>query len=267
MNSIRRLFGVGGGNQSEASAPEAFTISFASGQTRPAVRANRTANPRTVIAELGLSQPAPTILISGGASRMETEIINLLRSSIDDGLVRFLGSRSISLIDGGSTSGIMPLLGAARARRNYSFPLIGIAPESLVGYPGHELPNSPVKLDAAHSHFILTDGDQFGAESELMIQLAYTLSGKGAKKRLVMVVNGGEIVRKEAHLCSTRKPRFPLLVLEGSGRFADELASARQNGSSDPLIREILDQGIVHFLPVKAGADNLYRWLENFFDG
>lgn len=267
MKSIRRLFGAGS-DQNGESAPEIFTIPFAGGQRpRPAVRVSRSAAPRHVITALDLPHPTHTILISGGASRMEAQTVSILRAPIEDGLVRFLGSRSISLIDGGSTSGIMPLLGAARARRNYSFPLIGVAPEALVGYPGHALPDSPVELDAAHSHFVLTDGDGFGAESELMIRLAYTLSGRGTQKRLLIVVNGGDIVRKEAHLCSTREPRFPLLVLEGSGRFADALSAARQTGSSDPLIREILDQGIVHFLPVKAGADNLYRWLENFFDG
>ena len=81
----------------------------------------------------------------------------------------------------------------------------------------------------------------------------------------MIILNGGKIVKQEAYRCATQEPRFPLLVLEGSGRFADELAASRNTGSDDPQIRAILDQGIVHFLPVRAGADNLYRWLENFF--
>ncbi len=80
-----------------------------------------------------------------------------------------------------------------------------------------------------------------------------------------MVVNGGEIVKYEAFLCATREPHFPLLVLEGSGRFADELSASRQTGSTDPQIQAILEQGRVHFVSINVGADNLYNWLRNFF--
>ncbi len=250
----------------EGDAPEGFTIRFPNVQFRPAVRAPQHADPHAVIDALGIPYPLPAIYLSSGADKMDSALVSRLRSPLEDGMIRFLGSRAIALIDGGTTSGVMPLLGAARARRGYYFPLIGVAPERKVSYPTHDAGSGAAELDAGHSHFVLTGGDLFGAESELILRLAYALSGAGAKKRLVIVVNGGEIVRKEAHLCSTREPRFPLLVLEGSGRFADALAGAREGGSSDPLIREILEQGIVHFLPLKAGADNLYRWLENFFE-
>jgi hypothetical protein len=181
-------------------------------------------------------------------------------------LAKFLHERGVSLIDGGTSSGVMALIGLARERRSYTFPLIGVTPERMIGYPGYDNPNKQGDLDAFHSHFVLVDGDAFGAESEMILSLADALSGHGQRKALGLIVNGGEIVRSEAHLASVGDPRFPLLILEGSGRFADELAAAHQAGSSDhPKVRDILDKGKLNFIPVKAGAENLRAWLDNFF--
>lgn len=269
MDFFRRIF-TNKQASGDANALDTFPIHFPNGNTPRAVRVPAEFAPAggdydRVIHALQLTSPAPTIFISGGAGMMDTGSLTNTRSTIEDGLVRFLEERRINLIDGGTASGVMGLIGNARQRRGYSFPLIGVAPERMIGYPGYDNPNKTADLDAYHSHFLLTSGDRFGSESEQIIAFAYALSGYGDRKRLVIVLNGGEIVKQEAHRCSTREPRFPLLVLEGSGRFADELSASRRTGSSDPLIKAILDQGIVHFIPIKAGADNLRRWLENFF--
>ncbi len=260
-NLLKRLLG----NRAESTPLASFSIQFAQDQTRLAVRVPLHADANAIIQALELPHPTPTIVISGGAGLMDTGLLNLNRTVIDDGLARFLDKRSVSLLDGGTSVGAMLLIGVARHRRGYTFPLVGIAPEQLVAYPGSAHPAAQAALDANHTHFVLTNGEHFGAESETIIHLAYALSGSGAKKRLVMIVNGGEVVKHEAHRVSTQNPRFPLLVLEGSGRFADELAASRKTGSSDPLIQDILKHGDVYFISTKAGADNLYHWLENFF--
>ncbi|MEO8394878.1 MAG: hypothetical protein ABI700_17920, partial [Chloroflexota bacterium] len=110
-----------------------------------------------------------------------------------------------------------------------------------------------------------TNSDQIGADTEAVLQFAYQLSGSGAEKRLIIVISGGDTTRQAVIRCATQEPRFPLLVFEGSGRFADELANARKNGSDDPQIQAVLDKGVVHFIPARARPDQLYRWLENFF--
>jgi SLOG in TRPM, prokaryote len=246
-------------------ALETFRIPFHNGKTPLAVRVTEQHSLQTIIQALQLPSPRPTIFISSGAAFMDGDSMTATRSTIEDGLTRFVNDRQITVIDGGTTSGVMLLIGVARGRRNYTFPLIGVAPEKMVSYPSHEDPRKKADLDAYHSHFVLMDGEQFGAESDLILKLAYDLSGQGAKKRLCVVVNGGEIVKKEAFLCSTREPRFPLLVLEGSGRFADELSASREAGSADPQIQAILEQGRLHFISIKVGAENLYAWLGNFF--
>jgi hypothetical protein len=259
MDFFKRILNSDKGTATLAS----FPIHFSNGKTALAVRVPQNADPQAVIAALSLDRPVPTIFVSGGARQMDTDSMSGTRSSIEDGLARFLNERHVTMIDGGTSSGVMLLVGLARARRNYTFPLVGITPDKWVTYPGSPNNDEFADLDAFHSHFVLTDGDHFGSESELILNLVTTLSG--AKKCLVMIVNGGDIVKNEAHLCATRNPRLPMLVLEGSGRFADELAEARKSGSSDPLIRDILKLGMVHFIPVKAGPDTLYRWLQNFF--
>ncbi len=261
MDWIKRLLG----SSAKPTPLAGFSITFANDQTRLAVRVPPHADADSILQALQLPYPTPTIVISGGAGFMDTGLLNLNRTVIEDGLARFLDKRSISLIDGGTSVGAMLLIGVARHRRGYTFPLVGVAPEKLVAYPGGAQPEAQAALDANHSHFVLTSGDQFGAESATIINLAYALSGSGAHKRLMLVINGGEIVKREAHRVSTQNPRFPLLVLEGSGRFADELAASNKTGSSDPLIQDILKHGDVYFVSIKAGADNLYHWLENFF--
>jgi len=259
MAFFRRLFG-GAADSKDDSALEPFQINFADGAYRPAVRATLSTAPQAIIDALRLPAPFPAILI--GASKSSNFA---MRSVIEDGLVRFLSERQINLIDGGTSSSIMQLIGGARERRSANFPLIRVVPEKLVAYPGWNNPHKLIDLESYYSHFVLTSADEIGAETELILQFAYRLSGSGAEKRLIVVIGGGDTTRQAVIRCATQEPRFPLLVFEGSGRLADELAAARKNGSPDPQIQAVLDHGIVHFIPANARADQLYRWLENFF--
>ena len=74
-----------------------------------------------------------------------------MRSIIEDGLVRFLSERQINLIDGGTSSSIIRLIGSARERRNCTFPFIRVVPEKLVSYPGWNNPNKMLDLDSYYS--------------------------------------------------------------------------------------------------------------------
>ncbi|MBI1258253.1 MAG: hypothetical protein GC204_12340 [Chloroflexi bacterium] len=259
MDFLRRFFG-GAAEPKDNSPLEAFQINFDDGAYRPAVRVTHTTAPQAIIDALRLPAPFPAILIGASA---KTDIS--MRSVIEDGLVRFLSERQINLLDGGTSSNIMHLIGGARGRRGSTFPLIRVVPEKLIAYPGWNNPHKLLDLASYYSHIVLTSGDEIGAETELVLQFAYKLSGSGTEKRLIMVINGGDTTRQAVIRCATQEPRFPLLVFEGSGRLADELALARRQGSDDPQIQAVLNHGIVHFISARASADQLYRWLENFF--
>jgi hypothetical protein len=245
---------------------ERMIITFPNGQTPIAVKAYDPVNPQSVIETLDLTSPVPVFLVSGGAGAMNTESMAVSRSTLEDGLARFLHEHQVTLLDGGTAAGVMQLIGLARQRRSYTFPLIGVAPDHVVWMPGRERTEAHMAdLDAFHTHFVLTSGHEFGAESEMLIQLAYALCGGGVRPRLCIVINGGQIVRREVHRMATQEPRFPILVLDGTGRFADELAAAyRAKQTDDPIMYEILSKGRVHVMHIKAGAEAIRNWLENY---
>jgi hypothetical protein len=279
---LKRLFGKDPEPEPEprhdpAQTVHGFAITYPSGRTLRAVRVSPAARPETVIDALGLSVPRPVIFLMSGAGNMSSDAVRMTRSVLEDGLGRFAESRLVNVLDGGTTSGGMAIIGLARFRRGYRFPLIGVAPEALVSYPGFDNPARQAEIDAFHSHIVLTPGGHFGDESSMMIALAQIISG-GAQPLLGMIVNGGEIVKREAYHCATAqtyngKP-IPLLVLEGSGRFADDLAAGRRArlagrvhtaALQDPSIRAILDFPDLHFLPISSGGEGLRTWLERFY--
>ena len=242
-----------------------FTIPFTAQGTAPrAVRVAADADPAQVARALVLKTGGWSIAVMGGAALMEGDSTRTIRSGLEDGLARFAEDFAVTVVDGGTAAGVMELLGVARARRSYSFPLVGVTVAGRVAFPGHPVEGEHALLDAWHSQFALVDGDEFGDESNLLAGLALAVASGGGKA-LGMIINGGAIVKREAHARATGPLRLPLLVLEDSGRFADELADAHQNGSSDPVLNEILAQGEVYFLSAHAGAKGLRGWLENFF--
>jgi hypothetical protein len=282
---LKRLFNKPNGDANPDSPPalvvqpaRGFTITYPSGRTLRAARVVADAPPEPVIDALGLSVPRPVMFLMSGAGKMDGDSSKATRASIEDGLARVAESRLINVIDGGTTSGGMALIGLARFRHGYRFPLIGVAPESVVAYPGYDNPARQADIDAFHTHIALTAGDQFGDETDLMLGLARALSGYGTQPILGVIVNGGAIVKREVYRCATGIPpdgaRIPLLVLEGSGRYADELAAAskaRDVGRmgtallQDPVNRAILEQGDIHFLPVSGGGEAVRAWLEHFY--
>lgn len=266
IDFLKRIFGMGSDGLPPVAPLEAFSIDFPNGHSPTAVKTPRIVNPASIIEALQLAQPTPTIFVSGGAGAMDTDSMNSSRATIEDGLTRFLQDHQVTLLDGGTSAGVMALIGVARQRRHYTFPLIGVAPDKVVWYPGRERDEQYIAdLDAFHSHFVLTEGDDFGAESDTIINLAYTISGRGVRPRLCIVVNGGQIVKQEVHRMATREPRFPILVMEGTGRFADDLAQAyRKKETDDPILHDIVSKGNLSFLSIKAGAETLRNWLENF---
>ncbi|MBW4437489.1 MAG: hypothetical protein KME04_10165 [Pleurocapsa minor GSE-CHR-MK-17-07R] len=257
MDGIRRFFG--------GSAPaEAFTISFPMGRKAKAVAVDRAADPTQTARTLGLDLRRPAMAVMGGAGLMTPEAAVLLRSIIEDGLTHFAQANNVTLVDGGTTTGVMGLIGTARARRGYTFPLVGVAPMRKIAFPGYDNPDKIADLDPNHTHFALTSGDDFGAESDMLAGLALAVADHD-RPMLGVVINGGEIVKQEAHARATGALRAPLLVLEGSGRLADVLAQARTQPTEDVQVRETLEQGSVHFVDISGGPERLIAWLESFY--
>jgi hypothetical protein len=246
-----------------------FVIAFDDGRAAFAVQVPRQFDPVVVAKALGFTEPRPTIYVSGGAGLMSPEDLETTRIMVEKGLVRFAEEQGAIVIDGGTHAGIPVLLGDARRKYHARFPLVGVAPLELVRYPGYENDNDQAgPLNTSHSHFVLTAGDEFGDESEIITQLTYALSGSGEKPALGILINGGKVSREEVYERTTSETlSFPLIVLEGTGRFADILARAFYAGyTEDEEIQTIINKGRLQLVKVDDGPEALRMRLAAHFD-
>lgn len=134
-----------------------------------------------------------------------------------------------ALISGGTDVGVMAAIGKARARGGYQFPLIGISPEGTVTWPEGPRTAAPLlpnhereQLESHYSHFILVPGNQFGDESKWIVRAASMIT-KERNKSVTVLVNGGKVSQQDVE--ESLSAGRPIIVLEGTGRLADEIAS------------------------------------------
>lgn len=242
-----------------------FVIAFEGGRAAFAVHVPRRFDPAAVGRTLGFLEPRPTIYVTGGAGAMSPEDMLATRNIVEKGLAKFAEDHNAIVIDGGTHAGIPVLLGDARLKHRYRFPLVGIAPLELIQYPGYgEGGDAP--LNTAHSHFVLTAGDEFGDESAMITQLTYSLSGSGQQPAMGVLINGGKIAREEVYARTTAENSLPLVVIEGTGRFADLLARAFYEGETDDdKVRAIIEKGRLSMVSINDGPDELYAKLNVLF--
>jgi hypothetical protein len=181
---------------------------------------------------LDLITPTPVVVLVGGAAGVNDQHAALIQD-VSNIIAQVVEETNAAIIDGGTQSGVMASIGRVRNHLGYQFPLIGVAVEQLVNYPGlHDDSEHSGKkgerypLDLNHTHFILVPGTKWGDESSWISQAAKVLSGEYPS--VTILINGGEISREDVK--NSLKAERPVLVLQGTGRLADELAEAE--GSS-----------------------------------
>ncbi len=246
-----------------------FVIAFDDGHAAFAVHVSRRFDPSAVARTLGFTTPRPTIYVTGGAGAMSAEDMQATRVIVERGLARFAEERGAVVIDGATQAGIQVLIGDARQKNRYHFPLVGITPLELVHYPGYDNDvENTAPLNTAHSHFVLTAGDEYGDESDMITLLTDTLSGSGEQPAIGILINGGKIAREEVYDRTTSdKLSFPLIVIEGTGRFADILAQAFYAGhTDDEELQAIINKGKLQLVSVDDGPDALHTRLTAYFD-
>lgn len=243
-----------------------YEIVFHDGRSARAVRIDPTLEPARILRLLDASPPRPVLFVSGGATDMSSQDISDTRALVESAVAGFAQKHQLGVIDGGTSSGVMAMIGAVRRARRYTFPLIGVAPVGLIDYPGYANPKREGSLDSGHSHFALVNAAEWGSESQAYMGLCRALSGEGAQAAMGIIVNGGKITQKEAYL-ATCVYQMPILVMAGSGRFADDLAGAFERGSSDdPVIQQILASGRVEITSIHDSADAVQKRLAAYFE-
>lgn len=248
-----------------------FTIQFPNGNTAKAIRAKPNEHPAFLLRTLGFTPPQPILFISGGASGM-SEQDKQRTEHMMEAVALFAEQNRIVVVDGGTESGIMKMCGDIRVRNRYQFPLLGVSPLGLVSFPNYSNPNAQAELEDGHTHFVLVEGDEWGAESEMIINLTMTMCGAGTVNRKPaagILINGGKIAMQEIYLATTRdKYKLPIIVLDGSGRAADEISTAFRTGRvTQTILKAILKGGDIQLVGTREGPDALREKLKLKFLG
>jgi hypothetical protein len=199
----------------------------------------------------GLPSPCPVLVVIGGAGRLDAAELRRLTPLFTDGLAPAIERVGAVAVDGGTDAGVMRLLGDAREASSATFPLLGVAAEGTVHLPGTASPRTDAaNLEPHHTHFVLVPGDQWGDESSWITATASHLAGVAPS--LTVLVNGGDIAYRDATF-SLAVGR-PLLVIRGSGRTADEIATAIRGEPSDPRAHQIVTSGLVTYVDIDDPA-------------
>src|SRR5437763_4841565 len=172
------------------------TITFDNGNHAVVVTAGRDADAQSILKTLGIAQPQALIMVFGGAKGLDdlrkARLAELFRSAIAPAVA----DAGALVIDGGTESGVMAMMGEALARNGRESQLLGIAPAGKVTYPGG--PNDAnigdgAPLEPNHSHFVLVEGNEWGSETEMMFKLVGALNVPVA----TTLINGGSIEGSE----------------------------------------------------------------------
>lgn len=229
-------------------------LSFPNGRNARAVHVSDDADAAAILSALALGSPRALVVITGGAGGMSEEEINSVRPLFVDGLARLAAQQHITILDGGTNAGVMALTGEGAARHGLIAPLIGVCPAAKVSWPGNPNPAAEAELEPNHSHFVLTEGKEFGTESETIYAMAEALSKQMPSAALV--VNGGPITYDEA-LKNVEQGR-ELIVFKGSGRAADVIAVALEKSQTDdPRVAEIVRRGKIVLFDIAEGPEKL----------
>src|SRR5437773_3813591 len=232
------------------------TIRFANGNRAVAVTASRDASAKAILDALEIKSPRAVILLFGGAAGLEDSRKTRLATLFAEGVAPVAAELGALIIDGGTQSGVMAIMGEAVAQSHTTVQLLGIAPEGKITNPeiagASKIPEG-ASLEPNHSYFVLVKSNDWGGETRTMLELARAFKAQ----TVAILVNGGAIAGDEA--LQTARNGWPLLVIEGSGRFADDVCAAVRDrqAAKSVEVREIACSGRVALFHIDDAAEKL----------
>jgi TRPM family ion channel len=183
----------------------------------------------------GLRRNRSVIVLVGGAGGMDATNLETVAEVLHNAVVPIVEQRDAAVVDGGTDSGVMRLIGRARSAAGGRFPLVGVAAEGTVGDPGAEGTSDAVELEPNHSLFLLVPGTRWGDETRWITEVAAVVAG--SQPSVTLLINGGQIAYED--VAESLGSRRPVVVLAGSGRAADAIADARAGSGGDDRAVEI----------------------------
>jgi TRPM family ion channel/conflict system pore-forming effector with SLATT domain/uncharacterized protein DUF4231 len=228
-----------------------------------------------IINTLELSiKPESAILLFGGASRsldISSTSVSILYQILDN-ILQYAFDNNAIIIDGGTKSGIMEIVGqrASELEQSKKPVLLGVAPADLVSLSkstrqvddddDDEDEKYKVSLDPNHSHFVLVDGKRWGDETAKLFEIAMAFANYDIPV-VAFLAGGGEISKKEMLFCV--KQSWPIIVIKKTGYLADEIAYYKSQ-SQTPQDRS--NSRIQKFIRVKLLQKAYTKAYQNISD-
>ncbi len=202
----------------------------AGGAAVPAfARAGEPADLPAVLRTLDIGVRRPVLVLVGGAGGMTPEHMAAM-AQVMDRMIPALDGWGAAIVDGGTDSGVMKVVGRAHAAARARFPLVGVAAEGTVILPGTPAAPDAAALEPHHTHVILVPGNAWGDESPWLCRVATAIAD--GQPSLTLVVNGGEITYDD--IDRSLQADRPVIILAGTGRTADTIAGAARGPATDP---------------------------------
>jgi hypothetical protein len=168
--------------------------------------------------QLGIQRPKKVIVLIGGAYGIGVLDKLAVKKAVEV-VARLAEEMNAVVLDGGTQAGIMTEIGSQRKNHQFSFPLIGVAFDSLLT---KEDPKNI--LDPNHTHFIFIPGEEWGDESSWIARIATHIAA--GEKSITVLINGGEISQHDVQY-SLNEDRH-VFIMRGTGRLADEITLTRK---------------------------------------
>eukprot|EP00026_Physarum_polycephalum_P001425 Phypoly_transcript_01426.p1 GENE.Phypoly_transcript_01426~~Phypoly_transcript_01426.p1 ORF type:complete len:856 (+),score=89.64 Phypoly_transcript_01426:115-2682(+) len=199
----------------------------------------------TCFANKDLPRPQVLISVTGGAQDFKMLSSNL-EQIFNRGLLRAAENTSAWIVTGGLSSGVMEFVGNALRQMDVNVPCIGIATYSKVSHkeslePGGKVNYSAEKKNDAksaslqqdHTHFILVRNeiDDWGQEIGFRTALEHHFATKAQIPIVLVALNGGPNTIKT--LVEGARKRFPIIIVDKSGRACDAMASFLKHKQDD----------------------------------
>jgi SLOG in TRPM, prokaryote len=195
----------------------------------PSARVGQPADIPVVLRTLGVDVRRPVLVSVGGAGGMTSADLAVMAEALAP-VIPALDGWGAAIVDGGTDSGVMKVMGRLRAAAGARFPLVGVAAEGTVILPGTSGRPDAAGLEPHHTQVILVPGQAWGDESPWLSRIAAAIAA--GQPSLTLVVNGGQITYDDIDhsLLAGR----PVIILAGTGRTADTIAAAAHGDTGDP---------------------------------
>lgn len=224
-----------------------FGLRYDDGRGATGVRLRDPDDIPAALEALGLVAPRPVLVLVGGAGGFDRDASEQVAAAFAEAVAPTVEELGASVVDGGTYAGVMRLISEARSASAATFPLVGVAAAGTVRLPeDHTSADGAAPLDPGHTHLLLVPGSEWGDETPWISRVAAVLAGPAPS--MTLLVNGGGIAYADVE--QSLSAERPVLVLDGSGRAADDIATAIRGDGGDERTTALAASRLVRAVPV-----------------